>query len=282
MTAGPGAIVALAHDVYTASTAEARRRLPLLVAHGLFGSRQNWRSLGKQLALRTRRDVVAVDLRNHGDSPHARAHDYPAMAADLVALCDSLGFPRVALMGHSMGAKTAMHLALAEASRVSSLIAVDMAPTIVNLASVFSSYVSSMREVVAANVTSHKEADVILARSIPEVAIRQFILTNLKQTPDGRFAFRINLESLAASLARQGDDGIAGFPLYSAGKSFDGPSLFIRGNNSGYVPDSSIPAIKRLVPKAQITGIEGAGHWVHSEKPREFVQAVEAFLEDQE
>ncbi|KAJ3119634.1 hypothetical protein HK100_000216 [Physocladia obscura] len=274
--------VQLAHEIHGALTSKS----PVVVMHGLFGSKQNWRALGKQLAHRTARQVVAVDLRNHGDSLHAEPHNYRAMAADVRALCDTL-YPVVSpvILGHSMGGKTAMLLALESPSRFSALVSVDIAPRNLNLTSLFGSYIDSMRSVIDAKVSSHKEADAILAKSIPELSIRQFLLTNLKFSPSASasspsLAFRVNLNVLYDALKSNpnGNIGIAGFPETEG--SYNGPALFIRGLKSGYVPDSSIPRIKQLFPAAQIVGIEGAGHWVHSEKPVEFVKALEDFLKD--
>ncbi|KAJ3072095.1 alpha/beta-hydrolase [Rhizoclosmatium globosum] len=247
--------------------------------HGLFGSKQNWRSIAKQLSNKIGASVVAVDLRNHGDSPHAVLHDYPSMADDVFSLCDKIGIDKFHVMGHSMGGKTAMHMALSNPSRIESLISVDMSPIVLNLTSIFAHYITAMREIQNARVKTQTEADAILIKTIPELPIRQFILTNLKHVPGQDYlSFRINLDALEASLGPQKDIcGIAGFPLSDAGKTYEGPSLFVKGNKSGYVPDSAIPGIKRLFPKTEIVGLD-AGHWVHSEKPNDFIKVVEAFI----
>ncbi|KAJ3025271.1 UNVERIFIED_CONTAM: hypothetical protein HDU68_007316 [Siphonaria sp. JEL0065] len=247
--------------------------------HGLFGSKQNWRSIAKQLANKVNASIVAVDLRNHGDSPHAMLHDYYAMSNDVFHLCDTLGIDKFNIMGHSMGGKTAMHMALDQPSRIETLISVDMSPIVLNLTSIFANYIVAMREIQTAKVKTQSQADAILSETIPELPIRQFILTNLKHYPGQDYlSFRINLDALEASLGGRKDvAGIAGFPLTDAGKTYDGPTLFVRGNQSGYVPDASIPGIKRLFPKAEVVGLE-AGHWVHSEKPTEFIKVVESFL----
>ncbi|KAI8614741.1 Alpha/Beta hydrolase protein [Chytriomyces sp. MP71] len=249
----------------------------------LFGSKQNWRSISKQLANKLNTSIIAVDLRNHGDSPHHPLHDYPSMAADVLALCDSLGLDKLNLMGHSMGGKTAMHMALEEQPRIANLIVVDMSPNLLNLSSLFADYVVAMRQVESANCTTQQEADAILARTIPELPIRQFISTNLKFRDGGDvLRFRVNLDAIEASFGRTDaglrQGGIAGFPLADSGSTYTGPSLFVRGMRSGYVPDSSIPGIQRLFPKAEVVGIQDAGHWVHSEKPNEFMKVVESFL----
>jgi len=169
-----------------------------------------------------------------------------------------------------------MHMALERPSRIESLICVDMSPIVLNLTTTFAHFVRAMQEIQSAKVTTSHEADAMLAKTIPELPVRQFILTNLKHVPEQEhLSFRVNLDSLDASLS--GQHGIAGFPLSDAGKTYDGPSLFVKGNRSGYVPDSSIPHIKGLFPTAKVEGID-AGHWVHSEKPTEFIKVVEAFI----
>ncbi|KAI9342568.1 alpha/beta hydrolase fold protein [Obelidium mucronatum] len=269
-------VLSLSHEVYNPSEV---LRAPVVVMHGLFGSKQNWRSIAKQLSNKVNASIVAVDLRNHGDSPHSLHHDYYAMSNDVFHLCDTLGIEKFHCMGHSMGGKTAMHMALDQPSRIESLISVDMSPIVLNLTSIFSNYIVAMREIEAAKVKTQAQADSILAKTIPEVPIRQFILTNLKHnTEKGYLSFRINIDALENSLGGKSNvSGIAGFPLTDAGKTFDGPTLFVRGNKSGYVPDSSIPGIKRLFPQAEVVGLE-AGHWVHSEKPTDFIKVVENFL----
>ncbi|TPX78239.1 hypothetical protein CcCBS67573_g00436 [Chytriomyces confervae] len=282
------AAVKLSHEIHSPSPKSAvnardgkAERAPLLVLHGLFGSKQNWRSVSKQLSNKINTQIVAIDLRNHGDSPHHMLHDYHAMAADVFHLADSLGIDAFSVMGHSMGGKTAMHMALENSDRIQGLICVDMSPISLNLTSLFSDYIVTMREVEAAGVKTHQQADAIMAKTIPELPIRQFISTNLKfKEGSDVLSFRVNLDALEASFTRhEGREGIAGFPLREKGLTYDGPALFVRGLKSGYVPDSSIPGIRRLFPQSEIVGIEGAGHWVHSEKPNEFMKVVQDWTE---
>ncbi|KAI9363978.1 mitochondrial hydrolase [Zopfochytrium polystomum] len=278
------AVLPLSHDIHApkplpeggSRPAGGGSPAPILVLHGLFGSKQNWRSLSKSIAAKTGSEVVPVDLRNHGDSPHAEVHSYEAMTADVEALCEKLGFPKVMLIGHSMGGKTAMHMALSRPHKVEKLVVVDMAPTIQNLGSLFGGYIESMKKVEAMNIKTAKAADAVLAERIKELPIRQFLLTNLKPPadPNAPLRFRINISSLEKALRT---DSIAGFPLYNSLVPYRGPSLFLRGLKANYVTEKHFPDIGRLFPNSEIVGLD-AGHWVHSEKPQEFVQTVSEFL----
>ncbi|KAJ3062072.1 hypothetical protein HDU98_002028 [Podochytrium sp. JEL0797] len=272
-TLRPTTPVALSHDVYNPKRVE---RAPVVVMHGLFGAKQNWRSIAKQLTNKLHAQIITVDLRNHGDSPHTALHNYPSMSTDVFRLCDTLGIHKFTILGHSMGGKTAMHMALSEPARIENLISVDMAPIVFNASSLFGSYIDAMRDVENARVKTMAEADAILQPAVPELGVRQFLLTNLKQFPGKEgLTFRINLDTL--QVAMDGPDGINGFPLDDVGKVYNGPALFVRGNESGYCRDSAVPGIRKLFPRAEVVGLDG-GHWIHSEKPNEFMKAVEAFL----
>ncbi|KAI8843699.1 abhydrolase domain-containing protein [Chytridium lagenaria] len=167
-----------------------------------------------------------------------------------------------------------MHYALLNQERVRRLVVVDIAPSQQRLSSVFGSYVQQMRKVSAANIKTPSEADSILSETIKDKSVRQFLLTNLKETPDGGLRFRVNLDALGASL----DKDIAEFPLITSGIKFEKPTLFVRGTRADYIPKSSEKDIKLLFPNSRIVDID-AGHWVHAEKPEEFMKTVVSFLQ---
>ncbi|KAI1391138.1 alpha/beta-hydrolase [Hypoxylon trugodes] len=252
---------------------------PIIFMHGLFGSKKNNRSVSRVLARDLKRHVYTVDLRNHGESPHSSRHDYLAMADDVAGFIHDHGLQDTTLIGHSMGAKTAMTLALSQPSLISSLISVDNAPIDAALGGPFARYVQGMRRIDEANVTKQADADKILAEYESELPIRQFLLGNL-HTPDPSQnikRFRVPLGTLGKSLDNLGD-----FPFKNPGEvRFEKPALFVRGTRSKYVPDEVIPLIGQFFPRFRMVDIE-AGHWVISEKPEEFLRAVIEFLTPKE
>ncbi len=231
---------------------------PLLIAHGLFGSGRNWGVIAKRLSDRGR--VVAVDMRNHGNSPHLAVHDYPALAADLAEVIDG----QWDVLGHSMGGKAAMMLALTQPQKVRRLVVADIAP--VGYGHSQSHNVAAMRALDLDGVSNRAEASAALDVA-PE--LRDFFLQSL-DLKERRW--RLNLDALEANMA-----SIIGFPEVSG--QFDGPVLFLSGATSDYVLPEYRDRIRALFPKARFARIPGAGHWLHAEKPREFEAAVRAFLD---
>ncbi|MEL6235400.1 MAG: alpha/beta fold hydrolase [Pseudomonadota bacterium] len=240
--------------------------VPLLVAHGLFGSARNWRAIARALA--RDRPVVTVDMRNHGASFHDPAHDYPAMAADLGASIAAHG-GKADLLGHSMGGKAAMALALSMPASVRRLVVADIAP--VGYSHSHAGHIAAMRAVDLAAVTTRAEADAQLtAAGVDEAPVRAFLLQSLllHETPP-RWA--LNLDALDAAM-----DDLVGWPGMPG--RFDGPALFLAGGQSDYLLPAHHAAIRGQFPAAQFATIEGAGHWLHAEKPREVIAAVARFL----
>jgi pimeloyl-ACP methyl ester carboxylesterase len=244
---------------------------PIVFMHGLFGSRKNNRTASRVLARELGRHVYAVDLRNHGASPHRATHTYGAMAGDVARFVADRGFADATLIGHSMGAKVAMAVALAEPpeiSTVADMVAVDNAPLDAALSGDFGRYVRAMRRIDDARVTRQADADKILAEVEPELPIRQFLLGNLHR-PQGETAlrFRIPVDILGGALHHMAD-----FPYKNPDEvRFERPALFVRGTKSKYVPDEVIPLIGQFFPRFQMVDID-AGHWVISEKPEEFLK----------
>ncbi|KAL1412042.1 hypothetical protein Q8F55_003039 [Vanrija albida] len=253
----------------------------LLIAHGLFGSKQNWRSLAKAFAARLGMPVYTVDLRNHGASPHATPHTYAAMADDLAAFMARHGLARVNLMGHSMGGKASMVVALNAALNkpVRSLISVDMSAAATKLSPDFVSYIDGMLEIQDARAPSRSAADAILAKYEPALSIRQFLLTNAVATSDGHIDFRIPLRLLKLQV-----DNLGRFPytppppVGPTSPQWEGPALFIKGGESKYLNKYNIPVCEAYFPNMRLETLEGAGHWVHAEKPREVVDLVYDFV----
>ena len=243
---------------------------PILILHGLFGSARNWSSFAKSLAETHR--VYALDLRNHGTSPWSSVMSYREMAEDVRDFMARHGVAGAAVLGHSMGGKTAMLLALLHGDAVGALCVVDIAP--VPYGHTHLPFIEAMQAVDLSGVTRRSQANEQLKSSIEDPMLRNFLLQNL-MTKDGALAWRINLAALAANM-----DALIGFPTETEGRSYNGPTLFAAGAESDYVRPDHHEAITRLFPAAEIHVIPNAGHWVHAEQPAALCARVESFLGD--
>ncbi|KAK5135945.1 hypothetical protein LTR08_004403 [Meristemomyces frigidus] len=272
--------IKLAYDLHeppASSDAPSRNAPPIVFIHGLFGSKKNNRSMSKVLARALNRSVYALDLRNHGDSSHHPTHTYSALAEDVELFLSHHDLQNSTLIGHSMGAKTAMTVALRRNVKIGSIVPVDNAPVDAALKGDFAKYVQGMRRVEEAGVSRQSDADAILKDYEDSLPIRQFLLTNLVRNADGVQKFRIPISTLASSL-----DKMADFPFKDPEDArFEGPALFVRGTKSRYVADEMLPVIGRFFPKFEVVDVE-SGHWVVSERPEEFRDAVVEFLQDRE
>ncbi|HIP52856.1 MAG TPA: alpha/beta fold hydrolase [Chromatiales bacterium] len=242
-------------------------RPPVILVHGLLGSSSNW--MGVAPRLEPDYHLILPDLRNHGRSPHDGRMDYPSMAADLQELTDHLGIGSAAFIGHSMGAKAVMWLGLGNPERVDRLMSVDMAP--VTYTHDFRPILDAMTAVDLATLGSRRDADAQLARLLPDIALRQYLLQNLVREA-GRWRWRVNLRAIKAGM-----DDILGFP-HAKGWDYPGTAWFVYGTESSYVTPEMTPGIRRLFPLARLRPVTGAGHWLYSEKPDAFVEIVQAFL----
>ena len=228
--------------------------------HGLFGSARNLG--GVQRALATRFRVLSLDLRNHGDSPHDPAMGYAAMAADVRETLAAHGAWPAALVGHSMGGKVAMRLALDAPGEVRRLAVADIAP--VRYPSHFGAFAAAMLAVPPG--ASRPEADALLAPAVQDKAIRSFLLHNFRPGQ----GWRIGLPHIAAALPQ--------VEAWDSSGTYPGPTLFITGARSDYVKPADHAAIRALFPAARFVAIKGAGHWLHAEQPAAFIATLEAFL----
>jgi pimeloyl-ACP methyl ester carboxylesterase len=241
---------------------------PLVILHGLFGASGNWHTLCRNVFSR-RFAVYAVDLRNHGRSPHDDAMSYPLMAGDLLEFLDAQGLPRAHVLGHSLGGKVAMTFALTHPERMGRLVVADIAPRAYgpNHTAIF----NALGRLDLATLRSRTEAEAALAPDIPSAPVRQFLLKNLESDPAGGFSWKMNLDALV----RHYDTLNAALPVDGI---FTGDVLFIRGGTSSYVATTDEPEIRRLFPAADIHTLPGVGHWVHAEAPEAFAAAVMDFL----
>lgn len=235
-------------------------RPALLAAHGLFGSGRNLGVVARRLA--DEREVLVVDMRNHGESPHHPSHTYPEMAADLAEVALAEGAP-LDVMGHSMGGKAAMALALLRPDLIRRLVVLDIAPVAYGHTQM--AQVKAMRRVDLATVASRKDAE---EQMQAEPGLAPFLLQSLDL---GERRWRLNLDALERHM---GD--VVGWPAIEG--RFDGPTLFLSGEESGYVRPDHRPLILARFLKARFARIKGAGHWLHADRPREVEGAVRAFL----
>lgn len=238
---------------------------PILIAHGLFGSGRNWGVIAKRLA--NARRVVTVDMRNHGASFWADSHSYADLAEDLAKVIGAIG-GQADVIGHSMGGKAAMKLALSHPDSLRRLLVADIAP--VGYGHSQTPLIDAMRGLDMSQISLRSDADRLLAKQIEDPSVRAFLLQSLDVT---KKAWRLNLDVLQAEM-----ETIVGFPDVTG--SFAGPTLFLAGAASDYVRPEHRPLIKTLFPNARQAKIPGAGHWLHAEKPREFEAATRAFLID--
>lgn len=239
---------------------------PLLIAHGLYGSGRNWGVIAKRLS-DTRR-VITVDMRNHGQSFWSDAHEYTDLAGDLAEVIDHLGGP-MDVVGHSMGGKAAMMLALTRPDTLRRLVVGDIAPVAYSHTQI--QFIEAMRAVDLAAVQRRSDANAQLAALGVDEALCSFLTQSLDVAEK---KWRLNLDALAQNMP-----AILGFPAPSA--TFDGPTLFLSGGASDYVARAYRPAITALFPNARFAKIPKAGHWLHAENPRAFEANVRAYLDAQ-
>lgn len=250
----------VSHDTTAAAT-------PILLLHGLFGSLENLGAVERKLA--QAHQVHSLDLRNHGRSPHADTMSYGEMAEDVRVYMDAHDIPRAVVIGHSMGGKVGMRLALDAPDRVARLVVADIAP--VDYEAHHDSILEGLRAVHETSLTSRSDADRVLQAFISEPAVRQFLLKNLVREDDGRFVLRLNLAAIEANY----DDIVAG---QEAASAYPGPVLFIKGGASDYIQEHHREKVDRLFPNAILRVIPGVGHWLHAEKPDLFINLCERFL----
>ncbi len=244
---------------------------PLIVMHGLFGSKRNWSSIAKRLAREHR--VLTVDLRNHGDSPWGDDHTYPAMAEDVARLIErEVGGP-AQVVGHSMGGKTAMTLALTRPDLVERLAVVDIAPA--PSGGTLIDYVHTMQALDLSQFDRRGQVEAALAAEIPDPAIRAFLAHNVRITEDGALEWQLNLRAIEKNF-----EEILNFPDMDSDLAFDRRTLFMAGARSDYIQPHHHAEIDRLFPSADIAVVPDAGHWVHAEQPAAFISQLTGFLTD--
>jgi len=251
---------------------------PLVLLHGLFGSLENLGGIARRL--QDEWQIHALDERNHGNSPHTDSMDYPSMAGDVLAYMDARGLDKASLLGHSMGGKVAMQVALMAPERVEKVIVADIAP--VSYKPRHDAILEGLRSLDLTRVRSRRDADRLLAEFVGTPGVRQFLLKNLERVPgeeqaaDGpMFRWRLNLPVIDAcyeklAKAPEGDG------------PFNGPVLFLKGAESAYIQEKHRDRIMRLFPSAELRIIQDTGHWLHAEKADTFAALCRRFLESED
>ena len=245
---------------------------PTIILHGLFGSARNWQTIARNLA--SSRSVWALDLRNHGRSPWATPMTYPAMTQDVIHFIENLGQGPVTLIGHSMGGKVAMFLALTRPSLVSRLLILDIAPVTYDHMYI-QKYTQIMQQLPIDQMSNRRDAEHFLTFRIPEGTLRAFFLQNLIKDPhQNQWSWCINLNTISDSLS-----DLADFPPVRSGTRYTGPTLFVRGETSPYILPEHFTIIDELFLNAHHDVLLGANHWLHIQQPQAFMDKTWAFLD---
>ncbi|XP_065291551.2 sn-1-specific diacylglycerol lipase ABHD11-like [Dermacentor albipictus] len=278
--------VSLSYTLYEPEDGEPSKAPPVIVLDAIFGVRSGWSELSQAIASQTGRNVYTVDARNHGDSPHTSDMDYALMAADMELFMREHGLPKAAFVGHSMGGRTVMRLALKTPSLVERIVVVDVGPS--SVPAIVGNYLipqqlDAMDAVLprlSADLSveeAHREADRMLAgrATLENPSIRSLLLANLRRNGD-RYEWRVNVKGVRDNLQKlvRAED--------LKGLTSDVDALFICGGQSPYVTSAEHGAIRRAFPNARIVTVEGAGHWVHRDRPAVFLNLVKNFVPQQE
>nr|CAD7438311.1 unnamed protein product [Timema bartmani] len=250
---------------------------PVIIMHGLLGSKGNWNSISKNIHAMTNRKIVTADARNHGDSPHTPEFSYNHMAVDLRILMEELGIKKATLIGHSMGGRTVMFFAHTYPEMVDKLIVVEISPISVSPAFTrVSQLLGQMAGIdLEPNVPlfgARKLVNDVLSKHVPDEGVRNYLLTNLVEREFGKYKWRFNLNAISRHF-----QNLISFPTF--GGSFNKPTLFIGGANSENIKTSEHIDIRKIFPKAKFVSIENAGHFPHFEQPKEFIETVSIFIQ---
>ncbi|KAJ7893442.1 alpha/beta-hydrolase [Mycena olivaceomarginata] len=263
-------------DLHFASQfpSENKTKGAVVILHGLFGSARNWGAHSRSFARSLNRPIYALDLRNHGASEHARPMTYSSMAADVIHFIRQRALSDVSLIGHSMGGKVAMTVALDSSlpeSALSNLVVVDIAPARGTLSQEFRDYIAAMKRIEAAKISTRKEALEILNEYEKDPDVCAFLLTNLVVQPNASH-FRIPVDLMGDSM-----EEIGSFPFDPEETQWTRNTLFVKGAKSSFINRHNIPLAEKFFPAMKIETLD-TNHWVHSEKPHEFSTLVQDFI----
>ena len=244
----------------------------LIILHGLFGSGKNWRSFAKKLSKDFR--ISLVDLRNHGRSPDSEEMDYVVMLEDILLFLEQRTAGSVSVLGHSMGGKTAMQLALRHPQKIQNLIVGDISPVVYTHGDGHRNYLQALSNIPLTHGLTRTEIDKLLSKSIQESTIRSFLLTNL-EIRAGQSSWKINLKALEKNL-----NELLDFPIDPMMLPFDGNTLFIAGKNSNYIQTQHQPILHRWFPNHRLVRLKNCGHWIHIQQPEALMKTLKYFLSE--
>lgn len=243
-------------------------RQTILILHGLFGSKRNWQSIARQLSEHFR--VFTLDLRNHGESEHHDEMTYRAMADDVFQFISEHSLKNVSVIGHSMGGKVAMCMALQHPEIIQRLAIIDIAP--VKYQHGFNDLIDSLNTLPLDRISSRQDADEHLRSTVQPESLRQFLLQNLKNSEDG-FRWRINLDAIQANI-----DALMDFPVDHRVMQYQNPVLFLKGEKSDYIKHLYEQKIFKIFSRALFITVADTGHWLHAENPDFVVQEIRKFI----
>ena len=244
----------------------------LVILHGLFGSGNNWRSFAKNLSKDFR--ISLLDLRNHGKSPHSAEIDYVLMLEDVLLFLEQKTAGSVSVLGHSMGGKTAMQLALRHPKKINNLIVGDISPVVYKHGDGHQSYLQALNTIPLKQGLTRTQIDNLLSQSIPERTVRAFLLTNL-EIRSNQSRWKINLTALEENL---GD--LMDFPIEPKMLPFEKNCLFIAGSNSNYIQTDHQPIMQSWFPKHRLVQLKNCGHWLHVDQPEALTKTLKYFLSE--
>jgi len=244
---------------------------PFLILHGLFGSSDNWLTIAKQLS--ENYSFHILDARNHGKSPHTNEFGYDNMAMDVREYIQDHNLKNIVLMGHSMGGKTAMKIALEYPMRVTKLIIADIAPKKYSI--IHNHIIEALLSIKTTILESREQADLQLSQTIKSSTLRKFLLKNLYRDENNTLKWRINLDAICSNLETLGEQ-------VSSSQKFDKGTLFLRGELSDYITPEDEAEIISLFPKAKIRSVPRATHWLHAENSVDFIKEIKEFLKIKE
>ena len=240
---------------------------PIIILHGLFGMLDNWQTIAKQLAEEYM--VYIIDQRNHGKSPRMDEMSYTLMAEDLAEFMESQGMHSAHIVGHSMGGKTAMQMAMDHEDMVETLTVIDISPTVSTRG--HDAVFAALHSVDVANLDKRSEAEESMSQHINDRGVMQFLLKNLTRQKEGGYAWKMNLPVLTEQYERILD------PVKANG-SYDGPTLFVKGGRSRHIQDADLDTMRELFPNYKMEEIADAGHWVHAEDPKRTLAVIKLMV----
>lgn len=241
---------------------------PVFILHGIFGMLDNWHNIARELSIN--HIVYTIDARNHGQSPHSDEMSFQLMSEDLITLADALNISQFILVGHSMGGKTAMWAAHQFENRLLKLVVVDIAPKTYKKGHL--PYFEALKSIDWSKLETRKEIDEALQKYESNIGVRLFLAKNIERNAEGKFELKCNIIGIENAY----DEVISELTFHH---QMNIETLFLSGANSNYIQEEDKAKILKYFPNAQFSSVSNAGHWVHAENPKEFLEKLMAFID---